>query len=51
MYTIYTAVLVLPKCFSKSIFFMTYGFSKRMEVLSNVFNAVLFLKDKLSLII
>lgn len=43
---IYIAVLVLSKCFSKSIFFMSYDFSNRMEVLLNVINAILFLKDK-----
>lgn len=46
---IYIAVLVLSKCFSKSIFLMSYGFSNRMEVLSNVINAILFLKDKFNM--
>lgn len=50
-YTIYIAELFLPKCFSKSIFLMNYGFSNRMEVLSNIVNAILFLKDKLILTI
>ena len=51
MYTIYIAELFLPKCLLKSSFHMSYGFSNRMEVLSNIVNAILFLKDKLLLII
>jgi Kef-type K+ transport system membrane component KefB len=41
---IYTAVLSLPKCFLKSIFLVSYGFSSRMEVLLNIVNAILLYK-------